>query len=150
MFCTSAFMSLCFIITQTLSCLYVENFFGKYSLCRVWGFHSGGYEEYHLLGWRRVVRWVSTDVLEEHIAPIFRVEEISSAKNQQASKIKAICSSELNGLHGIIFQKMIFFKYSLISVNFEYRCQRSPWIYAWVLLLILNRNRPSTVHLFFI
>jgi hypothetical protein len=29
--------------------------------------------------WRRVVRWVSTDVSEEHIASIFRVEEIISA-----------------------------------------------------------------------
>jgi hypothetical protein len=35
--------------------------------------------------WRRVVRWVSTDVSEEQIASIFRVEEIVSA-NQQASK----------------------------------------------------------------
>jgi hypothetical protein len=29
---------------------------------------------------------VSTDVSEEHVASIFRVEEISSARNQQASK----------------------------------------------------------------
>jgi hypothetical protein len=29
---------------------------------------------------------VSTDVSEEHISSIFRVEEISSARNQQASK----------------------------------------------------------------
>jgi hypothetical protein len=29
---------------------------------------------------------VSTDVSEEHIASIFRVEEISSARNQQASR----------------------------------------------------------------
>jgi hypothetical protein len=35
--------------------------------------------------WRRVIRWVSTDVSEEHIASIFRVEEIGSA-NQQASR----------------------------------------------------------------
>jgi hypothetical protein len=35
--------------------------------------------------WRRVVRLVSTDVSEEHIASIFRIEEISSA-NQRASR----------------------------------------------------------------
>jgi hypothetical protein len=29
---------------------------------------------------------MSTDVSEEHIVSIFRVEEISSARNQQASK----------------------------------------------------------------
>jgi hypothetical protein len=52
--------------------------------------------------WRRVVRWMSTDFSEEHVASIFRVEEISSAKTQQASrwqaastlKTEAICSSE--------------------------------------------------------
>jgi hypothetical protein len=32
---------------------------------------------------------VSTDVSEEHIIPIFRVEEISSARNQQASRWQA-------------------------------------------------------------
>jgi hypothetical protein len=36
---------------------------------------------------------VSTDVSEEHIASIFRVEKISSA------------------LHGVIFQKMLLFKF---------------------------------------
>jgi hypothetical protein len=33
--------------------------------------------------WRRVVLWVSTDVSEEHIASIFRVEEINSAKTSK-------------------------------------------------------------------
>jgi hypothetical protein len=32
---------------------------------------------------------VLTDVLEEHIASVFRVEEISSARNQQASRWQA-------------------------------------------------------------
>jgi hypothetical protein len=32
---------------------------------------------------------VSTDVLEEHIAFIFRVKKISSARNQLASKCQA-------------------------------------------------------------
>jgi hypothetical protein len=43
---------------------------------------------------------LSTDVLEEHIASIFRVEEISSARNKH---------SKLNGLHGVISQKLILF-----------------------------------------
>jgi hypothetical protein len=38
--------------------------------------------------WRLVVRWVSTNVSEEHIASIFRVEEIGSA-NQRASRWQA-------------------------------------------------------------
>jgi hypothetical protein len=49
--------------------------------------------------WCRVVRWVSTDVSEEHIASIFRVEEISSTKKTASKqvatclKMEAICSS---------------------------------------------------------
>jgi hypothetical protein len=42
---------------------------------------------------------VSTDVPEEHIASIFRVEEISSEKNQQASRWQAF----------VISQKLILF-----------------------------------------
>jgi hypothetical protein len=40
--------------------------------CRLWRVSSSGI-------WRCVARWVSTDVSEEHIASIFRVEEIGSA-----------------------------------------------------------------------
>jgi hypothetical protein len=43
---------------------------------------------------------MSTDVSEKLIASIFRVEEISSAINQQANS---------KGLHGVISQKMILF-----------------------------------------
>jgi hypothetical protein len=42
---------------------------------------------------------VSTDVSEEHIASIFTVEEISSAKNQQSKQVA----------RRIIRQKMILF-----------------------------------------
>jgi hypothetical protein len=60
---------------------------------------------------------VSTDVSEEHIASIFRIEEISSARNQQASRWQAdLCSSEdrltFNGLHGVKSKK----RYSSSSV----------------------------------
>jgi hypothetical protein len=46
---------------------------------------------------------VSIDASEEHIAFIFRVEEIISATNQQASRLT------LNGLHGVVSQKLILF-----------------------------------------
>jgi hypothetical protein len=59
---------------------------------------------------------VSADVSEEHIASIFRVEEISSARNQQASRWQAglryVPPKRLltpNGLHGVISQKLIPF-----------------------------------------
>jgi hypothetical protein len=40
------------------------------------GSHCGGYEEFYLLGLQRpVVRSKSSDVSEEHVASIFRVEE---------------------------------------------------------------------------
>jgi hypothetical protein len=86
---------------------------------------------------RRVDCRVSTDVSEEHIASNFRVEEISSAKNQQASRWQAfiLLSScllagfcwtsffdpedggdippkrwlKLDGLHGVISQRMVLF-----------------------------------------
>jgi hypothetical protein len=29
----------------------------KIKLCRIWGFHSGGYEEYHLLGYDTLQKW---------------------------------------------------------------------------------------------
>jgi hypothetical protein len=34
---------------------------------------------------------VSTDISEEHIASIFKVEKIFSARNQQASRLLATC-----------------------------------------------------------
>jgi hypothetical protein len=37
---------------------------------------------------------VSTEISEEHIASIFRVEEINSARSQQASKWQAECFSD--------------------------------------------------------
>jgi hypothetical protein len=42
-------------------------------LCRFGGSHSGGYEEYYLLGYDCVVRY--KNISEEHVAPIFRVQE---------------------------------------------------------------------------
>jgi hypothetical protein len=58
--------------------------------------------------WRRVVYWVTSDVSEEHIVSIFRVEEIISARTSKpptylqvlaeiissTQKMEAICSSE--------------------------------------------------------
>jgi hypothetical protein len=52
---------------------------------------------------------LSTDVSEEHIASIFRVEEISSARNQQASRWLATQQMTLHGLHRVISQKSILF-----------------------------------------
>jgi hypothetical protein len=40
----------------------------------IWVSRSVDYEEFYLLE-RHVVRWESSDVLEEHVASIFRVEE---------------------------------------------------------------------------
>jgi hypothetical protein len=48
---------------------------------------------------------VSADISEEHIAAIFRVEEISSARNQQA-----------NGLHGVIPQMLILFITNAVKI----------------------------------
>jgi hypothetical protein len=51
---------------------------------------------------------VSNDVSEVHIASIFKVEEINSARNQRRY-IPPKHRLTLNGLQGIISQKMIFF-----------------------------------------
>jgi hypothetical protein len=49
---------------------------------------------------------VSTDVSEEHIASIFRVEEISS-RNQQANR----------WLHGVISQMILFITTTMKTSN---------------------------------
>jgi hypothetical protein len=59
------------------------------NICRIWGFHSDGYEEYHLLGYDAVQSVWFQPTFRRNIASIFMVEEISSAKNQQASRWKA-------------------------------------------------------------
>jgi hypothetical protein len=48
---------------------------------------------------------VSTDVSEEHIASIFSVKEISSGKNQQASR------------HGVVSQKMVLFMTTAVRTS---------------------------------
>jgi hypothetical protein len=45
------------------------------SMCGIWDFHSGDYEECHLLECD-AIELVGTNVLEEHVASIFRAEEI--------------------------------------------------------------------------
>jgi hypothetical protein len=71
---------------------------------------------------------VSTDVSEENIASIFGVEEISSARNHRASRwqagfllnlflrprrwVRYVLPKRrltLNGLHGVVSQKMVLF-----------------------------------------
>jgi hypothetical protein len=44
----------------------------------------------------RVVCWVSTDVSEEHIASIFRVEKISWARNQGESRCRHLLSTSVD------------------------------------------------------
>jgi hypothetical protein len=58
--------------------------------------------------WRRLARWVSTDVSEEYIASIFRVEEISLAKTGKLQRNS----------------KIVFFD---ISANFPAHCTRADW-----------------------
>jgi hypothetical protein len=56
---------------------------------------------------------VSTDVSEKHIASIFRVEEISSARNQQASSKP----TAFNRLHGAISQKIVLFIITAVKTS---------------------------------
>jgi hypothetical protein len=51
-------------------------------------------EEYHLL-WRRVIYWVATDVSEELIALIFRVEEIISARASKYAGGKVLLAASI-------------------------------------------------------
>jgi hypothetical protein len=48
-----------------------------------------------------------TDASEEHIASVLRVEKISSARNQRT----------LNGLHGVISQKMVLFMTTAVKTS---------------------------------
>jgi hypothetical protein len=49
--------------------------------------------------WRRVVYWVSTDISEEHIASIFRVEEIISARTSKVAGGKQKVLSRVRRLY---------------------------------------------------
>jgi hypothetical protein len=62
-------------------------------LRRIWGSHSSGYEELFLtLGIQRcVVHWKSADVSEEHVASIFRFEELA----KQETNMKQVGSRAL-------------------------------------------------------
>jgi hypothetical protein len=64
--------------------------------------------------WRCVVRWVSTDVSEDHISSIFRVEEISSAETfilpwRWMRYVPPKRRLKLNGLHDVISQSTVLF-----------------------------------------
>jgi hypothetical protein len=54
---------------------------------------------------------VSTDVSEEHIASIFRVEEIFSARNQQASRWRHL------GYTAFISQNLILFITTCVKIS---------------------------------
>jgi hypothetical protein len=64
---------------------------------------------------------VSTDVSEKHIASIFRVEEIISAINQEASRWRRYVFPKrwltFNGLHGVISQKLILFMTTAVKTS---------------------------------
>jgi hypothetical protein len=54
-----------------------------------WRYSHSGYDELYLVGYKQcVVQQKSTDVLEEHITCIFRVEKISQARNQHEASSK--------------------------------------------------------------
>jgi hypothetical protein len=69
---------------------------------------------------------VSTDVSEEHIASIFRVEEISSARNQQASRWRRYVPPKrrltLNGLHDVVSEKLILFITTAVITSNPTKC----------------------------
>jgi hypothetical protein len=66
---------------------------------------------------------VSTDVSVKHIASIFRVEGIGSAKpaSKQVARWRRHVPPKrrltLNGLHGVISQKMIFFITTVVKTS---------------------------------
>jgi hypothetical protein len=78
----------------------------------------------------RVVRWKSTDVSEEYIASIFRVEKISRARNERGNRWECLLDLffwpaeggdvppkrglTFDGLHGVVSQKRVLF-YLLVS-----------------------------------
>jgi hypothetical protein len=113
--------------------------------------------------WRRVVCWVATDVSEEHIASIFRVEEIISAKSVVCWVATDPCWNyffdpeegdvppkrrlQLNRLHGVTSQKMILYVYlclcnsvSVLLIVYLLSIKMNCILNAWPCLLILPWN----------
>jgi hypothetical protein len=76
----------CYSVTYVLAILiWFHLIYLDTQSCWYWRASSSGI-------WRHVVCWVSTDVSEEHIASIFRVEEIILARNRQARRDMTPCS----------------------------------------------------------
>jgi hypothetical protein len=95
-----------------------DAFTNSYQQCRIWGFHSGGYEEYHLLGYDAVQSVELQPTFRRNISP-------PSSRSKKASTcllaeiifwpwrwgryVPSKRRLQLNRLQGVISQKMILF-----------------------------------------
>jgi hypothetical protein len=94
--------------------------------CRIWGFHSGGYEEFFLLGYNaeqsiesRLTFWrhlslVSCLVHSSTLTPSSG-QRIGQARNQQHVPLK--CWSTFNGPHSFISQKIELLDFFIQTIS---------------------------------
>jgi hypothetical protein len=88
---------------------------------------------------------MSTDVSEEHITPIFRAEKRSWARNQYESFLRPWRwgwyvppkhQLTLNGLHGVISQKMVLFITTAVKTS-----NPTEWISVYGFILYYSKAR---------
>jgi hypothetical protein len=96
--------------------------------------------------WRRVVRRVSTDVSEEHIASICLLAGFAELISSTL-KMEELCSSETsllhNGLHGVISQKKILFNTIAVKTSNPTRC--CPFVCLCIPLTLLGNGSVETL-----
>jgi hypothetical protein len=97
----------------------------QFRVCRIWGFHSGGYEEYQLLGYN------DTCLLTGFLLNLFLLPWWW----RRYVPPKRLLT--LNGLHGVISQKLILFILGYYSTR-NFANFTGNWyfsgskIYAWI------------------
>jgi hypothetical protein len=115
----------------------------KSILCKIWGFHSGDYEECRLLGCDAV--W--TEVSEEYIASIFRVEISASEKTAWSGgslayistmNMEVICSSETS-----IHTRSTCTTSQKTELFMKLYCQENNYII--IIIIIINNYNPFSI-----
>jgi hypothetical protein len=59
-------------LISTVHSVIVRNIASLNPTCRIWGYHSGGHEQFYNLGY--IVQWKVTDVSVEYVASTFGLE----------------------------------------------------------------------------
>jgi hypothetical protein len=118
------------------------------SSCKIWGFHSGDYEEWSLLGCYAVVALVRTDVSEELSASIVCVTRIGELGTTLAvTSNRRTLRLFLEEPHGVTSQKTPFFivilhVYIFASVFIMCSNECVYWLKKFENVILFSKHAP--------